>query len=61
VRETVRAFVDALRAGASPPISFSDGLRAVAIAEACYAAARSGRETAVEAVDARPESARGAA
>src|SRR5262245_53503109 len=50
VRETVRAFVDALRAGASPPISFSDGLRAVAIAEACYAAARTGQKTAVEAV-----------
>lgn len=52
VREVVRDFVTALRAGAAPPIPLAEGLRAVAIVDACYAAARTGRVAAVEAVDA---------
>lgn len=42
VREAVRDFVRALRERAPMPITLDDGLRAVAVAEACYAAARSG-------------------
>jgi predicted dehydrogenase len=61
VREVVRTFVGALRAGTPLPITLVDGLRAVALAEACYAAARSGQVTAVESVDDGPAAARGAA
>jgi predicted dehydrogenase len=60
VREVLRAFVDALRAGVPMPISLQDGLQAVAVADACYAAARSGGLAPVEALDAAG-SARGAA
>jgi len=42
VRDVVRAFVDALRAGAPMPIPLEEGLCAVALAEACYVAARGG-------------------
>jgi predicted dehydrogenase len=42
VREVVRDFVAALRAGASPTVPLLEGLRAVAIVDACYAAARGG-------------------
>jgi predicted dehydrogenase len=61
VREVLRDFVAALRAGTPMPIPLVEGLRAVALADACYAAARSGRVEAVEAVDDLPRSARGAA
>ena len=61
VREVVREFVAALRSGASMPITLADGLRAVAVAEACYAAARSGEMTAVESLDDEMSTARGAA
>lgn len=61
VREVVRDFVAALRAGAPPPITLTDGLRAVAVADACYAAARSGQVAPVEMVDEAPDAARGAA
>lgn len=52
VREVLGAFVAALRSGAPMPISLADGLRAVALVDACYAAARSGRTAAVEPVGA---------
>lgn len=42
VREVVRDFVAALRTGLPPPVSLAEGLRAVAIVDACYAAARGG-------------------
>jgi predicted dehydrogenase len=61
VREVVRAFVDALRAGEPQPITLVDGLRAVALAEACYAAAHSGHVTTVKSVEDAPAAARGAA
>lgn len=61
VREVVREFVAALRSGAPMPITLADGLRAVAVAEACYAAARSGEMAAVESLDDEVSTARGAA
>jgi predicted dehydrogenase len=51
VREVLCDFVAALRRGAPVPITFTDGLRAVAVADACYRSARSGQVTAVEAVE----------
>jgi predicted dehydrogenase len=50
VRETLRDFIDALRIGRPMPIPLAEGLRAVAVVDACYAAARSGRSCAVERV-----------
>jgi predicted dehydrogenase len=50
VREVLRDFVDALRNGKPMPIPFEEGLRAVAIAEACYRAAKSGRAEPVETI-----------
>ena len=48
VRETLGAFVRALREGTSFPISIDDGLRAVAIVDAAYRSAeRSGESAAV--------------
>jgi hypothetical protein len=44
VRETLDAFVRALREGTSFPISIEDGLRAVAIADAAYRSAERGGE-----------------
>jgi myo-inositol 2-dehydrogenase / D-chiro-inositol 1-dehydrogenase len=61
VREALRDFVETLRAGAAMPITLVDGLRAVAVADACYAAARSGQVAAVETVEDAADSARGAA
>jgi predicted dehydrogenase len=43
VRETLRAFVEGIRTGAPFPITVEDGVRAVAIAEACYRSASSGQ------------------
>jgi len=51
VRETICAFADALRRGVPMPISLEDGLRAVAIADACYRAARGARVVAVPPID----------
>ncbi len=48
VSDALRAFVDALRAGAPMPIPLDEGLRAVALVEACYAAAHSGGVVPVE-------------
>jgi predicted dehydrogenase len=39
VVRTLRAFLQAIQAGVSPPVTMADGLRAVEIAEACYASA----------------------
>lgn len=52
VREVVRDFVAALRAGAPPPIPLAEGLRAVAIVDACYASARGGGAAPVAALEA---------
>jgi predicted dehydrogenase len=46
VRETLGAFVRALREGTAFPISLEDGLRAVAIADAAYRSAEHGGEGA---------------
>jgi len=51
VRETLRSFIQALRTRDSLPIPLEDGLKAVAIADACYRSAASGREELVAAVD----------
>jgi predicted dehydrogenase len=48
VRAAVADFVLALDRGAPMPISFEEGLHAVAIAEACYRAAGAGRAVPVE-------------
>lgn len=48
VREVIRDFVSAVRAEAAMPIPLDEGLRAVAVVDACYAAARDGRTVAVE-------------
>ena len=48
VREALRAFVDSLLYGTEFPITPEEGLRAVAIAEACYRSADSGQAVAVE-------------
>ncbi len=47
VRELLRDFVTALQRGDPMPIPLEEGLRAAAIAAACYAAARSGKAIAV--------------
>ena len=46
VRETLRAFVEALREGTDFPISIEDGLRAVAVVDAAYRSADRGGEGA---------------
>lgn len=48
VREVLREFAFALRTGAPMPIGIEEGLRAVAIAEACYRAARTGTAVPVQ-------------
>ena len=50
VREVVRHFATAIEKGLPMPIPLEEGLRAVAIAEACYRAARSGQAVPVEAI-----------
>ena len=51
VCEVLRDFARLLETGGPNPIPLADGLHAVAIAEACYAAARSGRAVAVPPVE----------
>ncbi|MDX2169412.1 MAG: Gfo/Idh/MocA family oxidoreductase [Deltaproteobacteria bacterium] len=48
VREVIRDFVGAVRDETPMPIPLDEGLRAVAVVDACYAAARDGRTAAVE-------------
>jgi predicted dehydrogenase len=50
VRAVVADFAAALERGAEMPIPLEEGLRAVAIVEACYRAARAGRAVPVEQV-----------
>ena len=45
VREALRAFVAALRAGAPMPITVDDGVRALAIVDAGYRSAAQGGAT----------------
>jgi predicted dehydrogenase len=52
VREALGAFARALRAGEPMPISLDEGLRAVAVAEACYVSARTGSLATVEPIGA---------
>lgn len=47
VRETLKAFVDALGNGTPFPITTEDGFRTIAIAEACYRAAATGQSITV--------------
>jgi predicted dehydrogenase len=47
VRETLRAFAKALRSGSPIPIPLGEGLRAMAMVDACYRSAASGRPDAV--------------
>jgi predicted dehydrogenase len=47
VRETLGAFVEALRTGREFPVTVEDGLRAVAVVDACYRSAAAGRAAAV--------------
>jgi predicted dehydrogenase len=51
VRAVLEDFIAALQAGAAMPIPLEEGLRAVAIADACYRAARSGHAVPVHAVE----------
>lgn len=51
VRETIAAFADALRSGSPMPIPLEEGLRAVAIVEACYRSVTSGRAETVPVID----------
>lgn len=48
VREVLGAFTQALRDGQPMPIPLEEGLRAVAIADACYVSVRTGAAAAVE-------------
>jgi len=49
VRDALRAFVDALRTDREFPVTLDDGLRAVAVVDACYRSAESGRTVTVDA------------
>jgi predicted dehydrogenase len=51
VRETIAAFAGALEKDAAMPIPLEEGLRAVAIADACYRSVQSGRSEPVMAID----------
>lgn len=51
VREILTDFTDAVRRGRPMPIPLEEGLRAVAIIDACYRSAKSGRAEAVESID----------
>jgi predicted dehydrogenase len=47
VRAVLESFVDLLERGTPPPAAIDDGVRAVQIAEACLASARTGQSVAV--------------
>jgi predicted dehydrogenase len=51
VREILRDFARSLRSGASMPIPLEDGLRAVALAQACYDSGRSGTAVGVASIE----------
>jgi predicted dehydrogenase len=51
VREILHDFADALRAGRPMPIPLEEGLRAIALAQACYESSRTGAAAAVARVD----------
>lgn len=51
VREVLADFARAVRSGSPMPVPLEEGLRAVAVADACYAAARSGSATPVPRVE----------
>jgi predicted dehydrogenase len=51
VREVVREFARTLHAGLPMPIPLEEGLRAVALSQACYQSARSGAAAAVERIE----------
>jgi len=51
VRAVLADFVAALQRGTPMPIPLEEGLRAVALAEACYRAATSGRAECVPLLD----------
>lgn len=48
VREAAREFVRAVRGGSPMPVPLEEGLRSLALVEACYRAAEEGRAVAVE-------------
>ncbi len=48
IRDVLTDFSDALRYGSPMPVRLEDGLQAVAMAEACYRAARSNQAVSVE-------------
>ena len=48
VKVALERMVEDWRSGSPPPVDFDDGLRAVAVADACYAAARTGARANVE-------------
>jgi predicted dehydrogenase len=48
VQQVVEEFVEAVRRGESMPVPLTEGLRAIAAVDACYAAASSGRAAEVE-------------
>lgn len=48
VREVLRVFVESLQRGTPPPITVDDGLKAIAVAEACYRSAATGQPAKVE-------------
>ena len=48
VPEVIRAFARAVLDGTAMPVPLADGLRAIAVVDACYAAARSGRVVDVD-------------
>jgi predicted dehydrogenase len=50
VRDLLRDFADHLRSNEPMPIPFEEGLRAVAMADACYRSAASGQMVSVEAI-----------
>ncbi|GIW46017.1 MAG: dehydrogenase [Candidatus Binatia bacterium] len=52
VREVLRAFITAVQSGSPVPIPLEEGLRAVAIVEACYRAAEAQRSVPVEEIPA---------
>jgi predicted dehydrogenase len=51
VREIVRDFARVLSAGLPMPIPLEEGLRAVALSQACYASAKAGTAVPVERIE----------